>query len=332
QQATGGVGSTPRTISLGGGTAANSLGLSDAELGQVTASILRVGRTDNTGDLTVDGAVTTHAGFNSLERRPGGKIRDGARPKGTDVTVTTLALTGNGGIGTSGSDFEFSVTNLSADSSAGNGDQFLKAVGTAQLGGFNALNAGNGTITLTGGTFQVQSGAGGNAISDTSELTVNSPAILDMNGQSESIDGLFGNGTVTDSAATTTSTLTVGLSGGSGTFSGVLQDGSGKLALTKSGAGTETLSVPNTYTGATTINGGTLLVDGSTASGSAVAVNNGGILGGTGTVNGTVTVNSGGHLAPSDSPGILTTGALSFSSGSTFDVEIGGNTPGTYDQ
>src|SRR5262249_16467091 len=159
------------------------------------------------------------------------------------------------------------------------------------------------------------SGAGGNAIADTSELTVNSPAILDLNGQNESIDGLSGNGMVTDSAATTTSTLTVGVSGGSGTFSGGLPAGTGQPALTKSAAGPQTLSVTNTYGGATTINGGTLLVDGSTASGSAVAVNNGGILGGTGTVNGTVTVNSGGHLAPGDSPGILTTGALRFSSG-----------------
>src|SRR5262249_37181560 len=157
--------------------------------------------------------------------------------KGTDVAVATLALTGNGGIGTAASDFEVNVTNLSADSSVGNGNQFLKAVGTADLDTAKALNAGAGTVTLTGGTFQIQDGAFGNAIDDMSELTVNSPAILDLNGQSESIDGLSGNGMVTDSAATTTSTLTVGVSGGSGTFSGVLQDGNGKLALTKSGAG-----------------------------------------------------------------------------------------------
>src|SRR5262249_27220977 len=161
-------------------------------------------------------------------------------------------------------DFEFNVTQLFTSSAPGNGNQFLKAVGTAKLdGSSNALDAGTGTITLTGGTFQVQAATAVHAISATSQLTVNSPANLDLNGQSESIDGLSGNGTVTDSAAKT-STLTVGVSGGSGNFSGVLQDGNGKLALTKSGAGTETLSgTMNTYTGATTVSAGTLLVNGS---------------------------------------------------------------------
>src|SRR5262249_18442398 len=157
----------------------------------------------------INSAITTHTGFSSLSLFSGGSILDGTSPKGTNVTVTNLFLTSNGGIGTSGSDFEFSVTSVNADSSAGNGDQFLKAVGTANLGTTNALNAGTGTITLTGGTFQIQASAGGNAIADTSQLTVNSPAILDLNGQSESFDGLNGNGTVTDGVAATTSTLTL---------------------------------------------------------------------------------------------------------------------------
>jgi hypothetical protein len=305
------------------------LSLTDAELGQITAGLLALGRNDTgfTRDLTINSAITTHTGFSSLSLFSGGKILDGTSPKGTDVTVATLFLTDKGGIGTSGSDFEFSVTSVNADSSAGNGDQFLKAVGTAKLGGFNALNAGTGTITLTGGTFQIPtSGAAGDAIADTSELTVNSPAILDLNGKDESIDGLNGNGKVTDSAATTTSTPTVGVSGGSGNFTGVLQDGNGKLALTKSGAGTETLSGTNTYTGATTVNGGTLLVNGSTAAGSAVAVNNGGTLGGTGTVGGSVTVNTGGTINPGTAGTVdtLTVGSLSFNGG-TYQADLDPN-------
>ena len=42
------------------------------------------------------------------------------------------------------------------------------------------------------------------------------------------------------------------------TFSGTLQNGGGTVALTKSGTGTLTLSGTNTYTGATTVNAGTL--------------------------------------------------------------------------
>jgi len=53
---------------------------------------------------------------------------------------------------------------------------------------------------------------------------------------------------------------------------------------------------------------------------------------GTGTV-GTVALESGGTIAPGLSPGILTTGNLSFVSGSTYDFEVGGLTAGTeYDQ
>ncbi len=59
-----------------------------------------------------------------------------------------------------------------------------------------------------------------------------------------------------------------------------------------------------------------------------VTVNSGGTLGGTVTVNGTVTTNSGGTVALGNSPGIVNTGSVSFTSGSTFDVEIGGTTPG----
>src|SRR5207247_10004443 len=43
-----------------------------------------------------------------------------------------------------------------------------------------------------------------------------------------------------------------------GTFSGTIQNSSGTLALTKIGAGTETLSGGYTYNGATTVAGGTL--------------------------------------------------------------------------
>ena len=54
-----------------------------------------------------------------------------------------------------------------------------------------------------------------------------------------------------------------------------------------------------------------------------------GALGGTGTVVGPINVGSGGTVAPGTSPGILNTGNISFTSGSTFDVEINGTTPGT---
>lgn len=57
-------------------------------------------------------------------------------------------------------------------------------------------------------------------------------------------------------------------------------------------------------------------------------------LGGTGTIVGTVSVAAAGFLSPGNSPGILNVGNTTLAAGSTFQVEITGNTPGVgrYDQ
>ncbi|MDB5575345.1 MAG: outer rane adhesin-like protein, partial [Bradyrhizobium sp.] len=118
------------------------------------------------------------------------------------------------------------------------------------------------------------------------------------------------------------------ITAGAGTFDGEIF-GAGKFI--QGGSGTTTLSAINTYTGTTTINAGTLLVDGSITS-SITSVNNGGTLGGHGTT-GAVNVASGGALSPGAGAGLLTTGDLSLSSGAHFRAEIGGAAAGSsYDQ
>jgi autotransporter-associated beta strand protein len=97
---------------------------------------------------------------------------------------------------------------------------------------------------------------------------------LDMAGFSANINGLWGDGIVTNGSSTA-STLTVGNNNVSSTFSGIIKAATGSIALTKTGTGTLTLSGANTYTGLTTINAGTL--DGSVS----------------GSIPGNVTVNSG---------------------------------------
>ena len=85
---------------------------------------------------------------------------------------------------------------------------------------------------------------------------------------------------------------------------------SGAIGLTKNGPGTLDLNATNTYSGATAINAGTLLVDG-IQGGSPVNAGSGTTLGGVGTV-GSITT-AGATLSPGDgaTAGILTdTGSL----------------------
>lgn len=127
--------------------------------------------------------------------------------------------------------------------------------------------------------------------------------------------------------------LSIGANDLNTTFSGVIQDGgiNGQTggSLTKIGAGTLTLSGANTYTGATTINEGTLRVNGSITS--AVTINQGGTLGGSGTT-GSVTVESGGILAPGNSLGVLTiNGSYTQKAGGVLKLEVAGADPGASD-
>lgn len=100
--------------------------------------------------------------------------------------------------------------------------------------------------------------------------------IFDLAGNHQTVNALSGVTAatrVTNSAAATTSTLTVGNGNGSGaTFSGVLENGLGTLALVKTGSGTQILAGANTHSGGTFINAGTVLFNQATALGSGAAV------------------------------------------------------------
>src|SRR5205823_1431622 len=124
----------------------------------------------------------------------------------------------------------------------------------SQIGSGTTILAANNTYTggttISAGTLQAGSATG---FSPNSEFTVNS--ILDLHGFNNTIGSLTGTGTVLNNGPTA-STLTVGNDNANSSFSGVLQNGTSPLQLTKSGTGTLVLTGANTYTGGTIISAG----------------------------------------------------------------------------
>ncbi len=133
-------------------------------------------------------------------------------------------------------------------------DLTVSGGGTVQL---SAANVYSGNTTVSTGTLQL--GANGAIPDGAGNGNVALTGTLDLNGFSDTINGLSGAGTVNNSAAGTP-TLTVGGNDQSSTFSGTITNTAGTLALAKTGAGTLTLSGTNGYSGATTINGGMLQI------------------------------------------------------------------------
>src|SRR5690606_20766839 len=93
----------------------------------------------------------------------------------------------------------------------------------------------------------------------------------------------------------------------------------------------------SSFTGTTTVYGGTLLLvgglDGAGSLGGTIDVLDTARLGGTGAAGSLVSIATGGTLAPGKSIGTLTVaGDVTFAGGSIFEVEIigGGNTPGVH--
>jgi autotransporter-associated beta strand protein len=125
---------------------------------------------------------------------------------------------------------------------------------------------------------------------------------------------------------------------GNGVASGWIEDGTNVVNIIKAGTGTWTLgSANNSYTGATTVSAGTLIVSGATGTG-LTTVAGGATLGGSGQVKGGLT--SDGHVAPGTSAGTLTVaGNLNISlinnfaptPGSVFQVLNAASVVGTFD-
>ena len=249
---------------------------------------------DGTNDLVKTGAGTlTLSGTNSASGTM--SVNQGTLSVAADSSLSTGTVTLNGGtlavtgattinnaiaLGASNGTIDATANASVSGNITGTGSLTKTGTSTLTLAGTNTYSGGT---TISGGTLRV---SGGNALSDSGTVTVNTGATLDLNNSNETIGALSGSGTV--------------------------NAGSGTLTLSNSGA--------STFSGSMNGSGTYSIASGVT-------------LKGTGTYGTAVTIQSGGTISPGNSPGTISTGNLTLSSGSTATMEIDGTVAGTgYDQ
>jgi autotransporter-associated beta strand protein len=205
-----------------------------------------------------------------------------------------------------------------------NAAQFTTANNVGFLLTFNSLKIEGGNYTISGNPFSLNTG-----------LTVNGGTqtfntILRLSAAQTYLVEQGATVTLTFGVQNNGNTLTVDGSG----ITIIVGPLSGAGGLTKKGTGVVGLVFNNTYTGATVIEGGILVVDGSMPNNPITLA--GGGLGGTGTVGAVTTTTSGGLGAGTlTSPtGILNIrGNVSLNAQTVLLIKLNGNTVGTsYDQ
>jgi fibronectin-binding autotransporter adhesin len=264
-----------------------------------------------------------------------------------DSTTTGVATSVTGSIAATGS--AISISNNNATGAAASTVTLSGAIGGAGSVTQNSATATlnlNGANTYTGGTTLNQGtltvGAAGTLGATTGALTVNN-ANTALAGNAVVLNLSTGANTMTGSLSGTlatpisgTNTATINILGSrtfsvnqtaDGTYTGVLAGTGGGFTLGSLSTSTLTLSGTNTYTGATTVNSGTLLVNGSLTS---IVTVNAGAFGGGGSSNASVNIGNasgsgdsflraGGNAAIGT---FTTTGATTLNSDAVFAVDF----------
>ncbi|MBK8036101.1 MAG: autotransporter-associated beta strand repeat-containing protein [Verrucomicrobiaceae bacterium] len=207
---------------------------------------------------TINGLKINGANTLTLNASQTLTVRTGAAGTSGGILATggSSTITGGTGITTGGTgdlavivDSGSQLTIASVLTNGTTGGLTKNGKGTLVL---SAANAQTGATNINEGTVQL-SGTG--RLSGANVTTnIRTGATLDLNGVASgtAIGQFNGGGTVTNTNATA-ATLTVGNNNGAGTFSGIIQSGTGVVNVTKLGTGGQTWSGANTYTGVTSI-------------------------------------------------------------------------------
>jgi T5SS/PEP-CTERM-associated repeat protein len=317
----------------------SSVVVSDPGSNWTTAGSLIVGNL-GAGQMQVEnGASATSSG--SFVGESGGGTGlvaiDGAGSNWTDLGVMTIGDTGSGNLGvTNGgtasaaravlgnaitatgnvlvdSGASFKVTSDLMIAQKGQASVTLSSGGTLTVSGMPYLGTDSGTGSLNIGNGASSFGVG---------LTPKAPGVLNVPGTKVTLGSATnGSGVLVFNHTSANYVFAPSLAdlGGStpGNTHATIEVLAGSTSMTGDSSG---------YTGGAAIFGGTLLLNGKLGSGT-VLVSKGGTLGGSGVIAGPVMVDSGGTVAPGNSPGTLTIGPLLMGTGSALDYDLGA--PGT---
>ncbi len=137
-------------------------------------------------------------------------------------------------------------------------------------------------IDIQGGTLRNGGFQNASWTSNLADLNIAAGATFDTwNGAPIRVDALTGSGSIVNGLSGGTTSLTLGVDNGSGTFSGAIS--AVGLSLVKAGTGNQVLAAGSTFTGNVTVDGGTLRASavgalGQSSSSRTITVNNGGTL------------------------------------------------------
>jgi autotransporter-associated beta strand protein len=303
------------------------------------------------GTLVLSQTADNYAGGTTIGA---GTLRLTAAAAGTGgITLTpntTLQITNSftftNGVNIAGSPTTIQVmgnaTNISSGLWSGSGSVTVSSTGAVQLILNAAMTNFSGTLSQGASTNNVRfnnstnSNPNRGSTAATFDLGTGAGSLNNLNGNNLSYDlGALAGGPNTVLFGSSTNmgvpacTYSIGANGSNTTFLGRITNGVGAVSIAKVGAGTLALGGSSTYSGGTTVGGGTLLVKNTAGSGTgsgSVSVT-AGTLGGTGAISGVVSVGASGNLAPGTSIGTLAiNNSLSLAGTTTIEVSRNGFT------